>query len=136
MAKIKSGPQTSQTAQLRTPIQSQKAGVTAEVKTQAPVSAPLDQLSSQAAPGQKLAASSPLTATLMAGLSDLAESYYGTKQAAAAPQLQMMSATKELDSQVSPEVREMKAARLARQTGIPAKTSKEIVDLAAYILSF
>jgi|GEM_PF-5050682 len=136
MAKIKSGTQTTSAAQISRSIQSQSTNASTKAQAQAPVAAPVDQLASQVAQNQKPAASSPLTATLMAGLSDLAESYYGTKQAAAAPQLQMMSSEKELDSQVSPEIRELKAQRLARQTGIPANTSKEIVDLAAYILSF
>ena len=135
MAKIKSGKlpniQTNPQSAIQDSAKSQKAKSTGNVAQ----SAPIDQIA-QKAPTGKPAASSPLTDTLLAGLADLAETYYGGSTGATELSLKAQSADKEVDAQVSPELRAMKAQRLARQTGIPAETSQKIVDLAAYILTF
>jgi hypothetical protein len=135
MAKINSGKLPNIQTNPQSPIQDSSKSQKAQSAGSVAQKAPIDQIAQKPQSG-KPAASSPLTDTLLAGLAGLAETYYGGSTGATELSLKAQSGTKEVDAQVSPELRAMKAQRLARQTGIPAETSQQIVDLAAYILTF
>jgi len=138
MAKINSGnlPKIQQT--LGSEAQRASNTEAAQQTQKAKAKGPIDQVDAKAQGGVP-EASSPLTDTLWEGLAGLAESYYG--DASPGPKggldllLKTASGNTDIDAQVSPEMRAMKAQRLSRETGIPAETSKQIVDLVARLLA-
>ena len=134
MAKINSGnkPQI-QPQQAQTPIQSGQSAQQVSKNASVAQKAPVDAVESQSR--AKPAASSPLSATLMAGLSAVADRYYGSEQVAVNPRLQTGGKGAASEAQIPAEAIALKANSLARKTGIPAATAQEIVKLATYILS-
>lgn len=138
MARISSGNQAKVQQAQGSEVQGPRKAKASQKAQATQSSAALDQVETGTQHGVP-SASSPLTDTLWEGLAGLAESYYGDKSQGPKGGLDLLlktaSANTDIDAQISPEMRAMKAQSLSKATGISAETSKQIVDLVARLLA-